>query len=261
MTAFPATALALAAAFAAPIPDMPEAEASSLHIDINIPALELIVYENDEVIETYRVAVGLKGAYTPPGSYTVDHAEWNPWWRPPPDREWTRDRVVTPPGPNNPMGRVKLFFSPLYFIHGTPEAESIGQPASRGCVRMLNEDAIALARLVHEYANPTVPADQVDRILSRPGDTRHVRFRAPPTLEIRYEPVVVEGDELVIYPDLYDLGRIHRESVIQALLAAGIDTAGVDRGHIRHVIERSREEDGIYRVALSEAFGDLAALR
>ena len=68
-------------------------------------------------------------------------------------REWARGREYTPPGPNNPMGRVKLFFMPLYFIHGTPERESIGTPASHGCVRMKNADIIELFDLVPCYTD------------------------------------------------------------------------------------------------------------
>jgi hypothetical protein len=54
------------------------------------------------------------------------------------------------------MGRVKLHFAPLLYIHGTPEAEALGDPASRGCVRMRNSDVIELTRLVHQYASPRV---------------------------------------------------------------------------------------------------------
>ena len=34
------------------------------------------------------------------------------------------------------------------YIHGTHEEEKIGQPASHGCIRMLNEDVIILFHLV-----------------------------------------------------------------------------------------------------------------
>jgi len=231
-------------------------DGSSLHIDINIPALRLSVYLDGEKIRSYPVAVGLPQAYTPTGAFTVDHAEWNPWWRPPPNREWTQGRVDTPPGPNNPMGRVKLFFSPLYFIHGTPESESIGTPASQGCVRMRNEDVIELARLVHEWSDATMAESEIDGILRSWRPTRHARFREPPTLEIRYDPVVVEGDELVVYPDFYNRGRTHSEAVIQALMGAGIDPNGLDRAQVRNVLDEARSDDSVYRVEIRTLMGE-----
>ncbi|HVH12682.1 MAG TPA: L,D-transpeptidase [Longimicrobium sp.] len=184
-------------------------------------------------------------------------AEWNPSWRPPENREWARDAQFTPPGPNNPMGRVKLFFAPLYYIHGTPDSASIGQPASHGCVRMRNRDVIALARLLHEHARPTVGSAEIDAILRRSGTTRWSTFRAPVPLVIRYEPVVIEGGSLTVYPDVYDRSRIHTESVIQALLAAGYDAGSVDRAQIRAVLQRARQTEGTFTVRVEDAFRGL----
>lgn len=229
-------------------------DAGSLRLDLNIPSSRLVVYEGDRVIRSYPVSVGKPGYDTPEGEYTIDHAEWNPWWRPPPGREWTRGREITPPGPNNPMGRVKLFFAPLYFIHGTSEAEAIGSPASHGCVRMLNKDAVELGKLLHERASATFAASQVDAVL-RAGTTRHARFRSPAALTIRYDAVVVEDGELRIYPDLYRRNTVHAEAVYQALIAAGYDASSVQRPAVRAVLERARGAKSVFRVALSEAFG------
>jgi hypothetical protein len=227
---------------------------SGLRIDLNIPSARLVVYDGDRLIRSYPVSVGKPGYDTPEGEYTIDHAEWNPWWRPPPGREWTRGREITPPGPNNPMGRVKLFFAPLYFIHGTSEAESIGSPASHGCVRMLNRDAVELGKLLHERASATLAANQIDAVL-RAGTTRHSRFRSPVSLVIRYDAVVVEEGELRVYPDLYRRNTVHAEAVYQALIAAGYDASAVERPAVRAVLERARGAKGVFRVKLSEAFG------
>ncbi|MGH7457540.1 MAG: L,D-transpeptidase [Longimicrobiaceae bacterium] len=225
-------------------------------LEINIPALRLTVWQGERLLRAYPISVGLPDFSTPSGSFEITRAEWNPWWHPPTHREWAREEEVTPPGPNNPMGRVKLFFLPLYFIHGTPEHGSIGTPASHGCVRMLDEDVIELARLLHERADATVGPGEIDAILDRPALTRHARFKAPVRLRIRYQPVVVEDGDLVIYPDIYGWGRIHAEGVYQALLAAGVDPAGVARSRIRAVLEAAGEAQGeVYRVSLEEAFG------
>jgi murein L,D-transpeptidase YcbB/YkuD len=245
-----AAALALTLASAA-------TAAAQLRIDINIPANRLQVFDGDSVIRTYRVSVGVPGHDTPDGEFTIGRAEWNPSWRPPEGREWARDARFTPPGPNNPMGRVKLFFAPLYYIHGTPDSASIGQAASHGCIRMRNRDVIALARLLHEDAQPTVAPAEIDGILRRSTTTRWSTFRAPVPLVIRYDPVVVEGDELHVYPDFYNRQRVHTEGVIQALLAAGYDAASIDRQQVRAVLRRAEQAEGTFTVKLADAFSGL----
>jgi murein L,D-transpeptidase YcbB/YkuD len=234
-------------------------EAPALRLDLNIPALRLVVYEGDKVLRSYGVAVGKAGHDTPLGDYTIDHAEWNPWWRPPQGREWTRGKENTPPGLNNPMGRVKLFFAPLYFIHGTPEAQSIGSPASHGCVRMRNADVIELARLVHEHAASGVSARDIDRILARPTNTRAVHFQRPVAVSIHYTPVVIEEGVLKIYPDIYGYNAIHSESVYQALMAAGYSLNGVDRNAVQEVLARaSRNKKAAFSAPVAEIFPTVA---
>jgi murein L,D-transpeptidase YcbB/YkuD len=234
--------------------EQPAAPPSGLRLDLNIPSNRLRVFDGDSLIRTYRVSVGLPGHDTPDGEFQVQRAEWNPSWTPP-QREWAREKKFTPPGPNNPMGRVKLFFAPLYYIHGTPDSASVGQPASHGCVRMLNRDVIALARLLHERASPTVAPDEITGILARSRQTRWSTLRAPVPLTIRYEPVVVENGELRIYKDVYERRRIHTESLYQALLAAGYDASTLDRAQLRAVLARAAEAEGVYRVRVADAFG------
>jgi murein L,D-transpeptidase YcbB/YkuD len=252
--------LVLAALFAAlsAAAALAPAAAAQLRVDINIPANRLRVLEGDSVVRSYRVSVGLPGNDTPDGEFTIERAEWNPSWRPPPGREWTRGREFTPPGPNNPMGRVKLFFAPLYYIHGTPDSTSIGAPASRGCVRMLNRDVVELARLLHRRAEPTVAPSEIDGILRASRTTRWSTFRAPVPLTIRYEPVELEGETLRFHPDVYDRRRIHSEAVIQALLAAGYEAGSIDRGAVRAVLARAASAEGRgLAVRVSEAFPGL----
>jgi len=237
----------------------PLAGQAPLRIDLNIPALKLVVYEGDRVLETYPVAVGLPEFPTPTGKFTITHAEWNPWWYPPRHREWARNERDTPPGPNNPMGRVKLFFMPLYFIHGTPAGESIGTPASHGCVRMLNRDVIELSRLIHDRAAPHVSSAEIEAILARPSSTRRVNFRRDVEVVIRYDAVVVDRSEIFAFPDIYSRNAIHTESVYQALLAAGYDISGVSHDDVRSFIERARGLKAPLVLKLEDVFtGQLA---
>lgn len=227
-----------------------------LRLDLNVPELVLRVYEGDRLLRSYPVSVGLPEFPTPTGEFTVERAIWNPWWRPP-AREWARNEKVTPPGPNNPMGRVKLYFAPLYFIHGTPDVENLGSPASHGCVRMKNEDVIALATLLHERAGATVAPSEIRSILAKQRNTRESRFRAPVALTIRYDPVTVADGEIRVHPDFYRMGAPHTEAVYQALLRAGYDVRRVDGDRVRALLARAAEGKGkkVFVARVDEALG------
>lgn len=225
-----------------------------LRIDLNIPTGRLLVYEGDRVLHSYPVSVGKPGFDTPTGSFSISHAEWNPDWRPP-QREWARGREYTPPGLNNPMGRVKLFFLPMYFIHGTPEKDAIGTPASHGCVRMLNADVVALSRLLHRHAASQVSSAEIDRILANPRQTRRVNFREQIPVTIRYEPVVVENGTIRVYPDLYRRNAVHAEGVYQALMTAGYDPRSVDHEAVSRFVQAARGKRTVYQASLADVFG------
>jgi L,D-transpeptidase ErfK/SrfK len=242
---------------AAPAPAPAPAPVSALRIDINIPENRLRLYDGDSLVKVYRVSVGMAGHDTPDGQFTIDHAEWNPWWRPPPESEWARNDHITPPGPTNPMGRVKLFFAPLYYIHGSPHVREMGTPASHGCIRMLNPDVIELARTIHARNGGSVSQQQIASLLAHPSQTRWSRIATPVPITIRYEPIVVRDGELLIFPDIYDRGRVHGEAVFQALIAAGYDPASIDRNAVRSVLEQAAGKKTAYTVKLSEAFTGL----
>jgi murein L,D-transpeptidase YcbB/YkuD len=233
------------------------APVSALRLDLNIPENRLRVYEGDSLLKVYRVSVGLPGHDTPDGQFSIDHAEWNPWWRPPPDRAWSRDDHITPPGPNNPMGRVKLFFAPLYYIHGSPHVRDLGRAASHGCVRMLNADVVELGRLLHARNQGTLSNAQITRVLARPSQTTVSRLAVPVPLTLRYDPIVLRDGELRIYPDFYHRSRIHGEAVLQALMGAGYDPASVDREAVRALLARAADGKTVVSARLEEVFPGL----
>lgn len=100
------------------------------------------VYEGEEEIASYPVAVGKPGWETPTGEFEVIQLVENPQWQNP----WTGE--VMPAGPNTALGLRWIGFwtdgKDTIGFHGTPTVESIGYAASHGCVRMRNEDVIAL---------------------------------------------------------------------------------------------------------------------
>ena len=158
----------------------------TLRLVVDLSDRKLTVMENGEATRTYDVTVGTSRHPTPRGSYHIDWIVWNPSWNPP-DSEWARGEKPIGPGPNNPMGRVKMFFrQPAYYVHGTSREDEIGEAASHGCVRMRNEDVIELAQLVMEHGGEVRPPNWFQRVINRFRDTREVTLGAP-------VPVVIEG--------------------------------------------------------------------
>jgi lipoprotein-anchoring transpeptidase ErfK/SrfK len=67
-----------------------------------------------------------------------------------PERDWILSRILWLRGlerGRNRRGSVDSMRRYIY-IHGTPHEESIGEPASHGCIRMRNADVIELFELV-----------------------------------------------------------------------------------------------------------------
>ncbi|SKB13137.1 conserved exported hypothetical protein [Planktothrix sp. PCC 11201] len=100
------------------------------------------LYQGEQVIASYPVAVGKEGWETPTGNFKVMQKIENPVWQDP----WTGE--VRSPGPNTALGLRWIGFwtdgKDSIGFHGTPTVNSIGQAASHGCVRMRNEDVVAL---------------------------------------------------------------------------------------------------------------------
>jgi murein L,D-transpeptidase YcbB/YkuD len=210
-----------------------------LRLVVNIPAYRLDVYQSDSLIRTLPVAVGMPRYRTPRGSFSITSVEWNPWWIPP-KSSWAVREKVTPPGAGNPMGRVKINFAALYFLHGTPLPQSVGSAASHGCLRMRNDDAIELARLVHRYGNGQNDA-VVDRYV-QDTTTRWVKVDSTIPVEVTYELAEIRDGRVFVYRDIYHLAtRPIADDVFTLLERRGVDAAVVDSARVQDLVRRVRQ--------------------
>lgn len=104
------------------------------------------VYDDDQVLDSFPVAIGAPGTPTPTGQFEIFQLIENPVWQSP----WTGE--VFAPGANSALGLRWIGFAELsngiIGFHGTPTVSSIGRAASNGCVRLRNEDVLALYRHV-----------------------------------------------------------------------------------------------------------------
>lgn len=148
-----------------------------MRIDVDIGAQRLRLYDGAVLLREYPVSTGANGAgeiqgsgCTPRGRHVVrarigaglpsgavlrarrwTREVWSPELHARhPGRDWILSRILWLSGcerGRNRLGCVDTFRRYVY-VHGTPDVERLGQPASHGCVRMRNEDVIELFDLV-----------------------------------------------------------------------------------------------------------------
>jgi murein L,D-transpeptidase YcbB/YkuD len=222
--------------------------APGLQLVINIAGNRMEVFEGGKLIQTFGVSVGMPGYETPPGEYKIHNVIWNPWWNPP-DSKWAEGRKPEPPGaPLNPMGRVKLNFAPLLYIHGTYASLSLGRPTSRGCIRMRNDEVIELAQIVHRYGSPRVDPKVIQRLIENPKENQTIALARPVNVTVKYQIATVTDGFLIIYPDYYKRVGAKRAAQVETVLKQnGVPLAMVNRRRLDELIEQSVKT----RVAIS----------
>jgi len=83
-----------------------------------------------------------------------------------PDRDWILTRIFWLQGLEagvNRFGKVDSMRRFIY-IHGTPDSEPMGTPRSHGCVRMHNEDLLALEKLLEPDTRVWIQENSFGRI-------------------------------------------------------------------------------------------------
>lgn len=211
----------------------------AVHLTLNIPAYRLDVFEGAARTRSIRVAVGMRKYPTPVGRFVLQRVVWNPWWVPP-KSDWARHERVTAPGPKNPLGKVKIQFQDLYYLHGTPAEESLGRAASHGCIRMANADAIDVARLVQQTSADAPAAAETDALATRWDESRTVELPGTIPLDIVYEVVEIRDGALEVYPDVYRRGVDVAALARKVLTAAGITPDRVDAGRLAELLRQGR---------------------
>jgi lipoprotein-anchoring transpeptidase ErfK/SrfK len=97
-------------------------------IIIDLSDKMLYLLDNNVVVRGFPIGIGKELTQTPVGIYTI---------------------INKAPNPGGPFGAFWMGLSrPHYGIHGTNNPASIGTFASHGCVRMYNEDVLALSTMV-----------------------------------------------------------------------------------------------------------------
>jgi murein L,D-transpeptidase YcbB/YkuD len=195
-----------------------------LRLVLNVPASRLDVYENGKRTHSFEVSPGTREFATPAGRYHVREIIWNPWWHPPASK-WAREEKPAPPGKYNPMGRIKINFADLLYIHGTQWEDHLGAPASHGCIRMGDADLIELAKIIHKYRTPKVDEQLLATLEENREMTRSFPVR-PVQFDVVYQLVEVVDGHLVIHPDVYrQAGPSLSQQIVATLKKSGYEVS------------------------------------
>ena len=170
---------------AKPAGDRPNPANGSLRLVADLATREIHLYEGDELVRSYPVAIGSPKYPTPKGSYRIRKLVWNPAWIPP-DSKWARKETAKAPGERgNPMKVVKIFFKePDYYIHGTGDTDSLGDAASHGCLRMAPTDVAALGQYVMEHGGQPRDESWFRRIFRFRSQTKVIYLDNPVPLTV-----------------------------------------------------------------------------
>ena len=124
-------------------PEVVESDIGKIVV-IHQKQFRLYLFDRDQGINDYLIAVGMPQYPTPNGRFHITYKEKNPTWLP--TSEWAKDKrgVPQPPGPDNPLGGYWMDLGGGIGIHATPFPKSLGEQASHGCIRMAPDDAAAL---------------------------------------------------------------------------------------------------------------------
>jgi lipoprotein-anchoring transpeptidase ErfK/SrfK len=97
-------------------------------IIVDLSDRRLYLLSGNRVERAFPVGIGKMLTITPAGDYSIINKQ---------------------PNPGGPFGAFWMGLSrPHYGIHGTNNPASIGHEVTHGCIRMYNQDVLALSRIV-----------------------------------------------------------------------------------------------------------------
>ncbi|PWT70173.1 MAG: murein L,D-transpeptidase [Bacteroidetes bacterium] len=140
------------------------------YLVVNIPAYQLIAYDNDKVAFRMNVVVGKAVHKTVIFNGDLKYIVFSPYWNVPPgimrnevlpaikrdpgylkrnNMEWNGNSVRQKPGPNNSLGLVKFLFPNEYniYLHDSPAKNLFNEETrafSHGCIRVAEPKKLAV---------------------------------------------------------------------------------------------------------------------
>jgi lipoprotein-anchoring transpeptidase ErfK/SrfK len=232
----------------------PNAVPTDTRLVVNIPAYRMDLFQDGNLVKTYKVGIGYPEFPLPTGMRKADTVVFNPTWTPP-DEPWVESANKVKPGQKipagsklNPLGPAKIPIGLPSLIHGGKQPSKIGTFASHGCVGLttpqLNDFIPRLATL----SGSNITQDDVANYEEDKTNTKSVKLNQKVPVDLRYETIVVEDGKLHIYRDVYEKDTNTEENLEKVLAVYGVapnQLSGKEKSQIATALrDMSRDPQG-----------------
>ena len=195
---------------------------------VNTPAYRMDVFENGQLVKSYKVGIGYPEFPLPTGNRKAANIIFNPSWTPP-DEPWVEASTKAKPGQKieagdklNPLGPIKIPIGLPSLIHGGKSPAKLGTFASHGCVGLTTPQVQDFTRVLAQLSGTDLTDEQIAEYAKNPKETKEVKLARPVPVELRYETIVVEDGRLHIYRDVYDRDTNTEENLRAVLSSYGV---------------------------------------
>ena len=221
----------------------PNAVPPDTRVVVNIPAYRMDVFQNGELLKTYKIGIGYPQFPLPTGLRKAQSIIFNPTWTPP-DEPWVakmKDISVgekIPAGsPLNPLGPIKIPIGMPSLIHGGKPLAKIGTFASHGCVGLTNAQVKDFTKMLASATGKEVSDQTIASYLKDPTRTQVLKLDSSVPVELRYETIVVEDGKLYIYKDVYDQNTNTEENLRLTLARSNVQFEDLSEDERAQVLE------------------------
>jgi hypothetical protein len=195
---------------------------------VNAPAHRMDVFQNGQLIKSYKVGIGYPEFPVPQGERRASSIIFNPTWTPP-DEPWVESSNKVKVGQKvaagdklNPLGVIKIPIGLPSLIHGGKPPAKIGGFASHGCVGLTNAQVQDFSKHLADLTGTPLTEEQIAAYQKTPTETKTVKLKTPVPVEFRYDTIVVSDGKLYIYRDVYDRDTNTEENLRAVLGAYGL---------------------------------------
>jgi lipoprotein-anchoring transpeptidase ErfK/SrfK len=226
----------------------PNSVPTDTRIVVNAPAYRMDVFENGQLVKTYKVGIGYPEFPLPTGLRKANTIIFNPTWTPP-DEPWVESpsskvkvgQKVEAGSPLNPLGPVKIPIGLPSLIHGGKSVAKLGSFASHGCVGLTNTQVQDVARMMAKIGGAELTDEDVATYAKNRKETKEIKLERPVPVELRYETIVVEDGKLYIYRDVYDRDTNTEENLRAVLTANGVSLDSLSEAERAQVLDALRQ--------------------
>ncbi|MEO5860829.1 MAG: L,D-transpeptidase [Pyrinomonadaceae bacterium] len=215
---------------------------------VNAPAYRMDIFKDGQLIKSYKIGIGYPEFPLPTGLRKASEIIFNPTWTPP-DEPWVKGKVQ--PGKKveagsklNPLGPIKIPIGLPSLVHGGKDPSRLGTFASHGCVGLTSPMVQDFAVQLSSLGGAPLTIEDVKGYEKARTETTEVKLENAVPVELRYETIVVQDGNVMVYRDVYERGTNTEDNLRKV-----IDSYGVNFDQLSEK-ERSQLLDAVRRMAV-----------